>query len=230
MTALYCRGHLSWCQQQMHWNLNLWRNLTFTNESRFCLWQLDRQVKVWSGHSIHYANCCIERVTSFGGGSVMVWGGISLTGKTGLVIIGGYLNADIEMRYNISTVWDWTLSSKMATPTPTGQGVLIDYLQNLNTCGRVTRVTNITMLADLWQMLGEEWDVTHSSVWLGWWPAWVEGARLLWFFNMLLRLLFVKLPICLVSSDFNHPIHQRRFGKIVMGLTHIISSAAHGIE
>ena len=33
-------------------------------------------------------------VTSFGGGSVMVWGGISLTGKTRLVIIGGNLNAE----------------------------------------------------------------------------------------------------------------------------------------
>uniref|UniRef100_A0A3Q3KSR0 Tc1-like transposase DDE domain-containing protein n=1 Tax=Labrus bergylta TaxID=56723 RepID=A0A3Q3KSR0_9LABR len=42
----------------------------------------------------HYAYCSTDRVTAFGGGSVMVWGGISLTGKTRLVFIRGNLNAE----------------------------------------------------------------------------------------------------------------------------------------
>merc|ERR1711951_246843 len=74
----------------MHWNLNMWRNVMFSDESRFC----HHRVKVWRGGREHYADCCTNRVTSFGGGSVMVWGSISLTGKTRLVIIGGNLNAE----------------------------------------------------------------------------------------------------------------------------------------
>ena len=37
---------------------------------------------------------CTDRGTSSGGGGVMVWGSISLTGKTGFVIIGGYFSAE----------------------------------------------------------------------------------------------------------------------------------------
>ncbi|KAL6479536.1 hypothetical protein MHYP_G00129690 [Metynnis hypsauchen] len=75
MMALHRQAHL-------HWNLNMWRNVMFNNKSRFCLRQLDRRVKVWRRCRERYANCCTDRVISFGGGSVMVWGGISLTGKT----------------------------------------------------------------------------------------------------------------------------------------------------
>uniref|UniRef100_A0A8P4G922 Uncharacterized protein n=1 Tax=Dicentrarchus labrax TaxID=13489 RepID=A0A8P4G922_DICLA len=66
----------------------------FSDDSRFCLRQLDRRVKVWRRRGECYADCCTDRITSFGGGSVMVWGGISLTGKTRLVIIGDNLNAE----------------------------------------------------------------------------------------------------------------------------------------
>uniref|UniRef100_A0A8C4DEX4 Tc1-like transposase DDE domain-containing protein n=1 Tax=Dicentrarchus labrax TaxID=13489 RepID=A0A8C4DEX4_DICLA len=70
------------------------RNMHLWDEQQFCLRQLDRRVKVWRRCGERYADCCTNRITSFGGGSVMVWGGISLTGKTRLVITGGNLNAE----------------------------------------------------------------------------------------------------------------------------------------
>ena len=66
----------------------------FSDESRFCLLQFDRRVKVWRRRGERHADYCTDRITYFGGGSVMVWGGVSLTGKTRLVIIGGNLNAE----------------------------------------------------------------------------------------------------------------------------------------
>ena len=66
----------------------------FSDESRFCLRQLDQSVKVWRRLGERYADCCTDRIIYFDGGSVMVWGGISLTGKTRLVGIGGNLNAE----------------------------------------------------------------------------------------------------------------------------------------
>ncbi|KAL7837651.1 hypothetical protein SRHO_G00273620 [Serrasalmus rhombeus] len=46
MTALRRQARLRWCQQHVHWNLNMWRNFMFSDVSRFCLQQLDRRVKV----------------------------------------------------------------------------------------------------------------------------------------------------------------------------------------
>ena len=40
-----------------------------------------------------HAECCIQPVTAFAGGSVMVWGGITLTNKTPLIQINGNLNS-----------------------------------------------------------------------------------------------------------------------------------------
>ena len=57
--------------------LNMWKNVMF---SAMC--------EVWRRRGGRFADCCTGRVTSFGGGSVMVWGSISLTGK-----ITGNLNA-----------------------------------------------------------------------------------------------------------------------------------------
>ncbi|GLD48602.1 caspase-13-like protein [Lates japonicus] len=67
MTALHCQARLRWCRQHVHWNLNMWSNVMFSDESRFCL-QLDRRVKVWRRCRERYADCCTDRVTSFGGG------------------------------------------------------------------------------------------------------------------------------------------------------------------
>ena len=107
----------------------------------------------------------------------MVWSGISR-----LVIIGGNLNVErYQCRSQISTVWDGTLSSKMTTLTPTEWGCLRYCLQNFGVermewpasspdlnpteqlwdqLGHVVhaRVKITTTLADLRQMLVEEWD------------------------------------------------------------------------
>ena len=84
----------------------------FSDESRFCLRKLDGRIKVWRRRGERHADCCIDRVTPFNGGSVMVWGGIFLTGKTELVIIEGNLNA---VRYRNEIL----------------ESVAIPYLQNL---------------------------------------------------------------------------------------------------
>ena len=166
----------------MHWNLNMWRNVMFSDESRFCLQQLDHRVKVWRRRGERYADCCTDRVTSFGGGSVMVWGSISLTGKTRLVIIGGNLNAERyrdEILQPVAIPYLHSLGLKSILQDdnvrPHRARFIRDYLQNLGVermewpasspdlnpnehlwyqLGRAVgaRVTNTTTLADLRQM------------------------------------------------------------------------------
>lgn len=93
MTALHRRNRLRWCRDHRTWNFNQWTSVMFSDESRFALRKNDGRVKVWRRRGERFADCCIDRVTAFGGGGVMVWGGISMTGKTQLLIVDGNLNA-----------------------------------------------------------------------------------------------------------------------------------------
>uniref|UniRef100_A0A3Q3NBJ3 Transposase Tc1-like domain-containing protein n=1 Tax=Labrus bergylta TaxID=56723 RepID=A0A3Q3NBJ3_9LABR len=58
MTAFHCQARLLWCLQHVHWNLNMWRNVMFSDEYRCSLWQLDRKVKVWRRRGERYADRC----------------------------------------------------------------------------------------------------------------------------------------------------------------------------
>lgn len=70
------------------------RNILFTDESRFCLDFHDGRRRVWRSKNERYANCNVVEHDRFGGGSIMVWGGISLDGSTDLYVIrNGSLNA-----------------------------------------------------------------------------------------------------------------------------------------
>ena len=77
--------HLAWAQDHVTWTQNDWAPVLFTDESRFCLDFTDRCARVWRMPN--------ER-DRFGGGSVMVWAGISAQGKRDLhVVDNGTLTA-----------------------------------------------------------------------------------------------------------------------------------------
>ncbi|KAI3363540.1 hypothetical protein L3Q82_012142, partial [Scortum barcoo] len=71
-----------------------WRPVLFTDESRFTLSTCDRRDRVWRRRGERSAACNILQHDQFGSGSVMVWGGISLGGRTALhVLARGSLTA-----------------------------------------------------------------------------------------------------------------------------------------
>ncbi len=66
----------------------------FSSQSRFHVSICDRRVRVWRRAGERYADINIVEYDRYGGGSVMVWGGICLDGRTDLgVIDGGALTA-----------------------------------------------------------------------------------------------------------------------------------------
>lgn len=68
--------------------------MLFTDESRFCLTKGDGQIRVYRRRNERYTEACtLERDRFGGGGSVMVWGGVSQHHRTELVVIAGNLNA-----------------------------------------------------------------------------------------------------------------------------------------
>ncbi|KAL1022164.1 hypothetical protein UPYG_G00022980, partial [Umbra pygmaea] len=94
LTAHHCAGRLAFARELQDWQIRHWHPVLFTDESRFTLSTCDRRDRVWRRRGERSPACNILQHGHFGGGSVMVWGGISLGGHTALhVVARGSLTA-----------------------------------------------------------------------------------------------------------------------------------------
>ena len=94
LTRAHCVARLEFAREHQPWQLRHWRGVLFTNESRFTVNHNDRRVRVWRRQGERNAECNIIENNRYGGGSVMVWGGISMDGRTDLHVFGrGGINA-----------------------------------------------------------------------------------------------------------------------------------------
>lgn len=84
LTARHRGARLAFAIEHQNWQVRHWRPVLFTDESRFTLSTCDRRERVWRSRGERYAACNIVQHDRFGGGSVMVWGGISMEGRTDL--------------------------------------------------------------------------------------------------------------------------------------------------
>ena len=87
----------AWGLEKIQWDRARWKTCLFTDESRFQLVAGHRRPRVWRRKTERRLDeRFVVRQELFGGGSVMVWGGIAYGMKTPLVIIDGTMTA---MRY-----------------------------------------------------------------------------------------------------------------------------------
>ena len=94
LTRYHMQMRLARARDHVTWTQNDWAPVLFTDESRFCVDFTDRRARVWRMPNEHFAPVCVAEHDRFGGGSVMVWAGISAQGKTDLhVIDNGRLTA-----------------------------------------------------------------------------------------------------------------------------------------
>ena len=92
LTARHRAAGLQWAQWHFRWGRQQWARVLFSDESRFNLSHHDGRIRVFRRTGERFAdNCLIER-NRFGGGSVMVWGGIMGRRKTNLIVVQGNLN------------------------------------------------------------------------------------------------------------------------------------------
>ena len=75
-------ARLQFSREHLRWNLGQWSNVLFTDESRFCLNSPDGRERVWRRTGERFAECAFSPRLSHGGGSVMVWAGISREAHT----------------------------------------------------------------------------------------------------------------------------------------------------
>lgn len=85
---------LRWARRHLRLTRADWANVVFTDESKFNVQGNDARDRVYRRRGERFARCCIKERDWFGGGSIMVWGGISLHSKTAIVIFNGRVNAN----------------------------------------------------------------------------------------------------------------------------------------
>ena len=95
LTVSHRRLRLNWARGHYRWSRRRWNRVLFTDESRFKVQFADGRLRVWrrTGESMDENNI-VER-DKYGGGSVMIWGGILVchSSKTELVTVNGRLNS-----------------------------------------------------------------------------------------------------------------------------------------
>lgn len=81
-------------------SLQQWRQVLFTDESRYLLYRSDRRQRVYRRPGERFEDSCVVERDRYGGGGVMVWAGICHGHKTPLIFIDGNLNA-VRYRDNV---------------------------------------------------------------------------------------------------------------------------------
>lgn len=87
LTRAHRAARLRFAREYLNWTMDNWRTVLFTDESKVKFLSDDRRVRVWRRQGERFNDPCVHETDRFGGPSVMVWGGISLMGKTELVIL-----------------------------------------------------------------------------------------------------------------------------------------------
>ena len=70
-----------------------WQRVLFSDENRFLLFRADGRTRIYRRTGERTAPCCVQETVPFGGGSVMVWGGICGQQQTDLIVTDGNLTA-----------------------------------------------------------------------------------------------------------------------------------------
>jgi transposase len=91
LTRQHRVARLAFAREHVNWDIGDWQNVMFADESRFCLYANDRRMPVYRRPGERYLQCNFVPNVNCGGGSVMVWGAISVQGRTELVSLRGAL-------------------------------------------------------------------------------------------------------------------------------------------
>ena len=86
---------MAWATAQAprYFPMRQWRRFFFTDESRFTLFRADGRRHLYRRRGERFADDCVFERDRYGGGSVMVWGGISHGVKSLFIVVPGNLTA-----------------------------------------------------------------------------------------------------------------------------------------
>ena len=91
LTQAHRARRFGWARTHSRWTYAQWSNVIFTDESRFNLSTNDGRIRVWRRQGERYTDATVLEHDRYGGGSVMVWGGINHHHRTPLYRVDGNL-------------------------------------------------------------------------------------------------------------------------------------------
>ena len=92
LTQAHRDRRLQWCLTRQDWTVEQWKNLHFSDESRFNLFKCDGRKKVWRLPGERFLDACVWEKVKHDGGGKMVWGFISWDGVMELVEVKGSMD------------------------------------------------------------------------------------------------------------------------------------------
>ncbi|GBN06652.1 Transposable element Tcb1 transposase [Araneus ventricosus] len=164
LTSRHRRERLRWAHQHVHWTPDQWRAVLFTDESGFSLQSDSRCYLIWREPGTRYHPPNISERDAYGGGSVCVWSGISLGGRTGLhVFPRGTVNThayrddilDAYVRpYAVAIDDDFLVQEHNARPH--SPRIVDDYLQKekIQSMEWPARSPDLNLIDNVWDALG----------------------------------------------------------------------------
>ncbi|GFX35458.1 transposable element Tcb2 transposase [Trichonephila clavipes] len=87
LTSRHRRERREWATEHVNWRRNEWSNVLFSNESRFSVYPDNRRIFIWRDRCSRNNPAFVHESVRFGGGGVLVYGGISIDGRTDPYII-----------------------------------------------------------------------------------------------------------------------------------------------
>ncbi|GFX10476.1 transposable element Tcb2 transposase [Trichonephila clavipes] len=87
LTSRHRRDHREWATEHVNWRRNEWSNVLFSDESRFSVYPNNRRIFIWRDRCSRNNPAFVHESVRFGGGGVLVYGGISIDGCTDPYII-----------------------------------------------------------------------------------------------------------------------------------------------
>ncbi|GFW69731.1 transposable element Tcb2 transposase [Trichonephila clavipes] len=87
LTSRHRRDRREWATEHVNWRRNEWSNVLYSDESRFSVHPDNRFIFIWRDRGSRNNPAFVHASVRFGGGGVLVYGGISIDGRTDVYII-----------------------------------------------------------------------------------------------------------------------------------------------
>lgn len=94
LTDRHKRERLKWCKHRQDWGYEKWANVIFSDESNFMIVNRKTTPRVWRYKNEKYQTRMVKKSIQAGGGSVGIWGCISLKGTGCSATYSGYITAE----------------------------------------------------------------------------------------------------------------------------------------
>ena len=86
-------ARLAWARRHIRFTMADWGNVLFVDETRISLHGNDGRARVYCARGKRFNENCVVETEPFGGGSIMMFAGISMHTKTPIVRLQGAVNA-----------------------------------------------------------------------------------------------------------------------------------------